>query len=291
MKYCARSRLLLLLSVLALLGPGCTFVDENCDKCECDAGSGGAAGGSGGTAGDGDGSAAAGSGGNASAGNGGAAGPEPSGAGSGGTGIAGAAGAAGAPAARLVEGDLCMQDTECWTGLSCVTAEAGVYAICARSCETDSDCDAGEECITAGRGGGRFCSLRQEQQYQLCGAYYTSHCSDAMRCVWLEPILLGVCYVYCDLAGDPAQQCESDQVCATGIIDSDTQGVCGTTAARGEPCDVLYGVGCETGDICIGDVSDPSTFACRQLCSASGPTCEQGTCTQYGITDEEYVCI
>jgi hypothetical protein len=193
-----------------------------------------------------------------------------------------------APSATLVEGDLCTQDSECWAGLSCVIAEAGYYAICARTCDIDADCDPGEECITAGRGSGKFCSLRQEEAFQPCGAFYTYHCSDSMQCIWLEPVLLGVCYEACDPAAGGSDQCASGQEC---MEEANNRGVCANRTETGELCDIRIGEVCGPEDICIGDGYDMSTYVCAQLCSAADPTCEQGTCTQFGPSDAEYACL
>jgi hypothetical protein len=291
-------RVSVVLPLLALLGAGCASDCDKCEECDCSAAGSGGAGGNGAEGGNGGSGEKGGAG-----GTGGAAGEvagSPA-AGSGGE-AAGQGGEAGVPAGTVLEGDMCTQDSDCWTGLglSCVVVEAGFYPICARACDTDTDCDQdlGEECITAGRGGGRFCSLREEHEYQPCGALYTTHCSDSMECVWLDPVYVGICYVYCDLATDGTDQCRSDQVCAAGIVvpsvpgSSETRGVCGTTAGRGERCDILSGVGCEIEDVCLGDLSTPDSFACYQICSATDSTCDEGTCTQYDpFYSDAFACM
>lgn len=261
--------------VLAVVGPGC-YGKDDCQECVCDAGTGDQAAGAGGAGGTGgQESPGAGSGG-ADAGSGGA--------------DAGQGGEAGTPAGTLLEGYRCSQQSDCWSGLSCVIGEAGLYNICARICAVDTDCDEGEECITAGRGGEPFCSLRMEEDYDLCGEAYTRHCSDSMQCMYVEA-LGGVCVVFCDLATEGQDQCRDDQVCAGGILSSDTEGVCGAMKGRGERCDILAGVGCEPENVCLGDLAAPESFLCYQICSADDPTCEQGTCTQLGASDSEYACL
>ena len=285
-----------------VLTVGCGGGDDDDDDGSGEAGSGGSS-----QAGNGDSGGGSGgsipyydSGAGGESGSSGAAGTE---GGSGGV-TGGAGGGAGTTAGTRREGETCLTADECRGGLICASTGVLSDSICARGCADATTCEQGEVCESVGRGGDKFCMLIEENAYKLCGISYTIACAEPMACLELEASLnFSLCFtICCQSECDPAHvaelnavACPIDQVC-TDIVTFPAFaniGVCGQVKARGEPCDLIRGIVCASGDICSpDDVGSPGgSFSCRQLCSQDNTTCEIGTCIQAVPGDDtSWIC-
>lgn len=275
---------------VALLSSGCTYIEKDCDPCDCpdaaapdpgasgdgDGTGGGNSGGSSGTAGgDGDGQGA----------DAGQSGED-----------AGTRTDAVSPPGAKVEGEVCVTSDECSADLACVAVDTGMPNICARPCETDNDCPwEGEDCFSySDRPMDAHCSALESNEYGRCGISRTTHCADPMICIQVEELWLGYCLTLCEIATGGANECNPDQACVESPLPSTEVGVCGDEMPRGADCELMLGIGCIAGDTCALDPDDPTAyFTCRQKCSSTDDTCDQGTtCVNWFPGDDTaYACF
>jgi len=177
--------------------------------------------------------------------------------------------------------------------LVCV-ASGFSFGVCARSCASD-DGGGNELCVSySGERADAHCINLINEEFAICGVAETSDCLEeaGLTCLYLPDLPIGVCSTLCMSGGDtdgggvPDPICDADQFCRGGIVNdngSGIDGVCGTSAARGEPCGIFMGAFCGDGDVCAPDdpADEESDFSCHQSCSQSGSTCDEGACVQF----------
>lgn len=205
--------------------------------------------------------------------------------------VAGGGGSAGtAGAGDRAEGDQCMTDGQCASGLRCTMAAVGEVGvrICARPCTTDDEC--GEEVCASPYTqleADAHCINLNPAPFAICGVGETSLC-DGRTCLYFPSSTVGVCVDLCSAdgpdadAGVPTEVCTAPNSCIPDIVDNPAVGICGEQVARGALCGVESGKFCATADVCVADdIANPASEShCREDCSTSR-TCATGTCTNF----------
>jgi len=200
----------------------------------------------------------------------------------------------------------------CQAKLKCVESLFTV-GVCGRPCKTDTDCGHDDEvCYSySNQAKDGHCVNLVKDEYARCGVGDTSRC-DGRSCLYLPNAPVGVCIDTCALDGTAppsdagvadedggtapdtqssadagslpkgAVACPGSETCIDDILSDPmtNEGVCGTVAKRGDPCGILQGIYCETGDICAPqDPSDlTSKLRCFQDCRSLDGTCDKGKC-------------
>lgn len=195
------------------------------------------------------------------------------------------------------EGQGCATPDDCGlvAGVHLTCVNSGGFGVCARGCETDGDCGT-ELCDSpyTGLAEDAHCIDLVNEEFAACGGITTSLCSSeaGLTCFLYSDVPAGVCMTQCIAAADDAgvvdTVCKSDQVCVASVVSGGdgTEGVCGTTVGRGEPCGSELGKFCPAEDICAPD--DPenmsSPITCHQTCARADDACDEGACLQVRTT-------
>jgi hypothetical protein len=198
------------------------------------------------------------------------------------------------------EGALCVEQGDCTKGLRCVETTDGSVSVgvCARPCDSGEQCEDAELCYAYTQDpNDAHCVDLVTKQYARCGVGLTSRC-DGRTCLYFPKAITGLCIDLCDLAPDDAgaddagvtAQCEAEQSCIPGIVDSTERGLCGRVVPVGAKCGVQSGRFCGTGDACVPDdrQDDDSPRHCRADCADDGK-CPKGT-TCRGIVGQSAFC-
>lgn len=228
------------------------------------------------------------------------------GSGSGGNGASGSGGNGGSkdggvgPSGAGEEGAPCDSTHMCKGKLACVESIFTV-GVCGRGCTTATDCMTDEVCFSySGLQKDGHCVNLVKDEYAVCGVADTSVCDNNRPCLYLQGEAIGVCVDTCALNGSSASgddggvggagaapppgavMCAGKETCVDGVLADGVanEGVCGTMAKRGEPCDSQKGIYCPPTDICAP--KDPNDLTseerCFQDCSATSTKCDTGKC-------------
>jgi hypothetical protein len=204
----------------------------------------------------------------------------------------------GAPSA---EGAVCAATSDCDKGLRCIQAsnDSVSIGICARPCASREQCEAGEICYAYTTDpADAHCVNLVKETYAFCGVGETSRC-DHHTCLYFPSSTVGLCVDLCSLSGDAdagtddsgvaLATCSGSETCIDGVVDSPTQGLCGTSVAPGAKCGVQSGRFCTSGYGCTLD--DPKVATgqrhCREDCSDDGK-CKTGSCK--GVVGQTAFC-
>ncbi|MBI5493863.1 MAG: hypothetical protein HY904_02485 [Deltaproteobacteria bacterium] len=184
------------------------------------------------------------------------------------------AGSSSSAAGAAQEEEICNAATLCAPGLDCVNLGAGLGAHCLTPCAPAADggtvqstCRVEQKCLPATTEGG-YC-LRMAARDQMCTDPLTGAVDPMLLCEPgltrlvddpADPTICG-CKLLCSLGSCPGAACEcaTGESCIAGVVNSATQGACGTPLQPWDMCDNPFDYPFSSSEYCVVPASVTSS--------------------------------